>query len=254
MLRGLHLAATGMLVQQLRQEVISNNLANLNTGGYKEDVTALRSFPEVLMERLEGQAARMPIGITHYGVALDEVVTRFDPGPLVETGHPTHLALVDSRGGPAAFFAVQVGEEVRYTRNGEFHVNDQGFLVTAEGYPVLGQGGPLQVGQGEFQVDAAGTIWRDGEELDRLQIVSFADQRRLIKTGANLFAAPPEAGAQEAGGVRIRQGWVEKANVNLVREMTDMLAAMRAYEASQKMIQAQDEALGKAVNEVGSLR
>lgn len=255
MLRGLHLAATGMVAQQLRQEVISNNLANATTPGFKVEVAPLRSFPEVLLMRMEGRSPEAPMGIFSSGVMVDELVTDFTPGPLEETGRPTDLALVDRPGSPPAFFAVQVGGEVRYTRNGSFKIGPAGFLETREGYPVLGSSGPLRVGEADWQIDSRGGVWVDGYLMDSLMLVTFEDPQRLQRAEANLFLGPPDLPAIDVmGEVQVKQGFLEKNNLDAVRETVNMLAALRAYEAGQKLIQVQDEMLGKSVNEVGALR
>ncbi|MCG0278139.1 MAG: flagellar hook-basal body protein [Thermanaeromonas sp.] len=254
MIRGLYLAATGMVVQQLRQETISHNLANATTTGYKAAYVSQRSFPEFLLMRLEGRRFPEAVGAFSPGVMTEPVEVDFSPGPLEETGRLTDLALVDRPGRPPSFFAVEVGGEIRYTRNGHFRVGPTGYLETVEGYPVLGETGPLQVGEGRWQVDSTGRVWVEQQEVGRLLIVSFGQPQALQRLEDNLFAATAEAMPQEATDVEIRQGFLEKSNLDTVREIVDMLGALRAYEAGQKIIQVQDELLGKAVNELGSVR
>ncbi|SMB94104.1 flagellar basal-body rod protein FlgG [Thermanaeromonas toyohensis ToBE] len=254
MMRGLYLAATGMVVQQLRQETISHNLANATTTGYKAAYATQRSFPEVLLLRLEGQYSQGAVGTFSPGVMVDAVEVDFSPGPLEETGRSTDLALVDRPGQPPSFFAVQVGGEIRYTRNGYFRVGPTGYLETTEGSPVLGQSGPLRVGEGRWWVDTQGRVWVEDREIDRLLLVNFEQPQALQRLENNLFMAPPEAVPQEAVGVEVKQGFLEKPNLDGVREIIDMLSALRAYEAGQKVIQVQDELLGKVVNELGTVR
>ncbi|MGB9660821.1 MAG: flagellar hook-basal body protein [Moorellaceae bacterium] len=255
MLRGLHLTATGMVAQQLRQEVISHNLANADTPGFKAELARLESFPPFLLSRMAGQSVEANIGDLYPGVMVDTLVTDFRPGPLEETGRPTDLALVDNPESAPTFFAVQVGEEVRYTRDGSFRLGPEGILETKDGYPVLGQSGPVRVGEAGWQVDARGGVWLDGALVDNLLVVTFADPQRLQKSGDNLFQAPPDLEATEvAEGTQVKQGFLEKSNLDVVRETVNMLAALRAYEAGQKLVQVQDDLLGKTVNEVGALR
>ncbi|MBC7323879.1 MAG: flagellar hook-basal body complex protein, partial [Moorella sp. (in: Bacteria)] len=164
MLRGLYLSATGMVTQELRQEVISNNLANATTSGYKSETATLQTFPEMLLQRLaEGRAT--PVGYFSPGVMVDRIHTNFAPGPLEATGRTTDLALAQPgpAGTPPAFFTVQAGDTVAYTRNGSFRVDADGFLVTAEGYPVLGDYGAVYVGTASFKVDAGGQVLVDGQ-------------------------------------------------------------------------------------------
>lgn len=253
-MRGLHVAATGMVAQQLRQEVISNNLANAITAGYKVETATVSSFPEMLLARLEGRERQSPIGRFSPGIMVDGVRTDFSQGPLEETGRSTDLALVDRPGSTPSFFVVQVGEEIRYTRGGEFKVDSSGFLVTAQGYPLLGYGGPITVGQGRWRIDGTGAVWVDDVEVDRLALATFEEPQRLRRAENNLFAAPPDLPVQEAQGAEVKQGFLERPNLDSVREIINMLAVVRAYEAGQKVIQVQDEILGKSVNEIGSLR
>ncbi|MGI9951193.1 flagellar hook-basal body protein [Moorellaceae bacterium AZ2] len=254
MLRGLHLAATGMVAQQMRQEVISHNLANASTAGFKAETVPQRSFLELLLARIEAGAPGTPIGPFSPGVLVDELVTDFSPGPLEETGRPTDLALVDRPGSPPAFFAVLVEGETRYTRNGNFTLGPGGSLQTQDGFPVLGQNGPVVVGEEEWQIDSQGGVWVGGTLVDRLLVVTFDDPRQLERGEGLLFTAPPGLPPQAVAVAEVKQGFLEKSNLNAVNEIVNMLAALRAYEAGQKVIQVQDELLGKCVNEVGSLR
>ncbi|KYH32643.1 flagellar hook-basal body protein [Neomoorella mulderi] len=256
MLRGLYLSATGMVVQELRQDVITNNLANASTGGFKSETATIQSFPEMLLQRLEKGRAT-PVGYFSPGVMVDRIHTNYASGPLEETGRPTDLALLDTAAGtPPAFFAVQTGGNEAYTRSGSFQVDADGFLVTPEGYQVQGQYGAVYVGTTNFKVDSSGQVLVNGQVIDQLRIVTFDAQTLplLQRQGNNLFTAPQGVQPVPAANFQVRQGWLEKANVNVAREMVDMLAVLRTYEANQKAIQAADQTLGKSVNEVGSLR
>ncbi|HBT47462.1 MAG TPA: hypothetical protein DEA73_06245 [Peptococcaceae bacterium] len=253
MLRGLYLTATGMVAQQMRQEVISNNLANASTAGFKAEIVPQRSFRELLLTRMEAGAPDTPVGFFTPGVLVDELVIDFSPGPLEETGRATDLALVDPPGSTPAFFAVLVEGEVRYTRNGSFTLGSAGELQTHDGYLVLGEDGPIVVGRESWHVDGRGGVWADGTLVNRLLLVTFDEPHRLERQEGVLFAAPPDLFPQ-AAAPEVKQGFLEKANLNAVNEIVNMLAALRAYEAGQKVIQVQNELLGKCVNEIGSLR
>lgn len=254
MLRGLYQAATGMLAQELRQEVVSNNLANVNSSGYKSQAATMRSFPEVLLYRLHENSAT-PIGYHSHGVMLDRTYSNWDAGMLEETGVTTHLALMEAGAESLpSFFAVQGAAGEVYTRNGEFRVDGDGFLVTAEGYTVQGQYGLVYVGGNDFTVDSTGQVIIAGEVVDQLRVVTFADPALLQRQGNSLFIASAGVQPLEAANYQVRQGWLEKANVDVTRELVDILAIMRAYEANHKVIQAVDQTLAKSVNEIGSLR
>ncbi|MDN5344680.1 MAG: flagellar basal-body rod protein FlgF [Clostridia bacterium] len=256
MIRGLYMSATGMIVQEMRQDVIGNNLVNATTSGFKGETATTQPFPEMLLYRL-GEGRATPVGNLGPGVMVDGVHTNYAPGVLEETGRSTDLALVQAGGGEnLAFFTVQVGAGVAYTRNGSFHMDADGFLVTPEGHYLQGPYGPVYAGTPNFQVNGSGQVLVNGQVVDQLQIVTFArqDLPRLQRQGDNLFTAPQGVQPGSAAGVQVRQGWLEKANVDVTREMVDMLAVLRAYEANQRAIQAEDQTLGKSVNEVGSLR
>jgi len=256
MLRGLYLAATGMVTQEIRQDVIGNNLANATTSGFKSETATLQSFPEMLLQRLDKHQAT-PVGPFSAGVMVDAIHTQFASGPLAATGRMTDLALVDAAGATPAFFTVQAGADLAYTRCGAFKIDADGFLVTAEGYPLQGDYGSVYVGSGHFKVDQSGQVLVNDQVVDRLWLASFdaAALNQLRRQGDNVFIAPPEAAPQPAAaGTQVKQGWVEQANVDVTREIVDMLAVLRAYEANQKAIQAEDQLLGKSVNEVGSLK
>ncbi|MGI6668164.1 MAG: flagellar hook-basal body protein [Acetivibrionales bacterium] len=157
-----------------------------------------------------------------------------------------------------AFFTIAVPDEngnftVFYTRDGAFGRNSNNMLVTREGYAVLGENGPIVLQDGEFTVSEDGTITQDGEIIDKLLITEFQDTSALKKHGNNLLRADEGAVTAEFTGT-VQQGFIELSNVNIVREMVDMITVLRLYEANQKILQAMDGTLEKAVNQVGSVR
>ena len=224
--RGLYIAASGMLAEQIRQEQIANDLANASTPGYKGDRTAQRSFGDILLANSTNGAA---VGSQSTAVRVDAIETDFSPKPARETGEPLDFA-INGEG----FFAVQTAQGVRYTRNGQFSLDAQGRLVTAAGDPVLGANGRAIVAA-------------DGK-VDPRQIGSFA-LTNPRKEGDSLVSGTP-AGA--AAGT-VRSGALEGSGADAARSMVDMIASMRAFEAGQKVIQAIDETLGQAVTKVGAI-
>jgi flagellar basal-body rod protein FlgG len=252
MIRGLYIAAAGMMAEAARQETITNNMANIETTGFKKDLAALRSAPERTVVRIgdgEGFFARRPvIGSMGLGALVDGFYTRHEQGSLRETGGALDVALEGD-----GFFMVETPGGARYTRNGAFTLDADRYLVDDHGHPVLGAQGRLQIAAGEIQIDATGRIISNGVQQGQLRLVSFADNAGLQKVGDNLFSA--DAGqAQQPFTGQVRQGFLESSNVQALAEMVRMLAAQRAYETSQRVLLAQDELLGKAVNEVGVVR
>jgi flagellar basal-body rod protein FlgG len=267
-----------MSAQQVRLDAISNNLANVDTDGYKRDVAVHKSFAELLLRRINddgvalnpfGSSDMAPVvGKIGTGVENNEVFTEYEQGALKQTQNDFDLAM-DGDG----FFAVQTPYGERYSRSGAFVLGKEGFLETKEGYPVLGENGPIQVKANNFKVDKDGNVfvnedlqadpfrlvgreendWKGLRKLDTLKVVDFEKDRFLAKQGASLWRATEESGEAQtlkAGSrPKISQGYVEASNVNPVLEMVRMIEVNRAYEANQKSIQSEDSMLGRLINE-----
>jgi flagellar basal-body rod protein FlgF len=226
--RGLYIAASGMLAEQVRQDQIANDLANASTPGYRADRTSQRTFGDLLL--VNGTNGRA-VGSQSTAVQVDAVQTDWTPQPSRETGEPLDFAITGE-----GFFAVRTDAGTRYTRNGQFTVSPQGQLVTANGDAVLGRNGrPITVGS-------------DGRVDPRaLSVVTVTG---AAKEGDNLFAGTP--GGQAASDVRA--GALEGSGADPSRSMVDMIASLRAFEAGQKVITTIDETLQKASTQVGSIR
>ena len=226
--RGLYLAASGMLAEQVRQNQIANDLANASTPGYKADRTTQQSFGSMLLgNSVTGQT----IGSTTTAVQVTGEVTDWTSQPVKDTGEPLDFALVGD-----GFFALQTPNGTRYTRNGQFQADANNQLVTPEGNKVLGRNGqPL-------------TIGADGKVDPRnLNVVLLTNPR---KGGDNLVTGTPGRPAGQVAG-QVRSGALEGSGADPTTAMVDMIASMRAYESGQKVIQTIDTALGKAASEVG---
>lgn len=258
MIRGLYTSGWSMLAIQKRMDVISNNMANVSANGYKKDTLVLESFPSVLTKIIKdfnGTPHSMrDIGTMELGNDVGEVFTYYSQGQLVKTENNLDMAIRDSTN---AFFTVLLEDaegslREMYTRDGSFSKDSGNRLVTREGYAVMGENGPIELGSGEFSVGEDGTIMQNGEVVDKLLIRQFADTALLKKYGNNLIQADEDAETVEFTGT-VQQGYTELSNVNIVQEMTDMITVMRSYEANQKVLQAMDGTLEKAVNEVGAV-
>lgn len=247
MLRGIYIAANGMMSQRMAQEATGQNLTNLTTPGYQEDRAVLGSFPEVLLWRL-GPGIE-PVGSASWGQRVEEIVTGFSQGPLEQTRRELDFALQ----GPG-FFAVEGPDGIYYTRAGNFFRDADGFLITPQGYYVQGENGRLRLGEGEVSVTEEGRVSTAGVVVDRLQVVDFADRGVLEKVGGSLFRLPGAGQAVAATGYTVRQGYLEQANTNLAQVMSDLLISFRIYEAGQRVVQAQDSLAERAINQVGQLR
>ncbi|MGI6405901.1 MAG: flagellar hook-basal body protein [Syntrophaceticus sp.] len=253
MIRGLYTAAAGMMAREAEVDVISNNMANVDTPGYRKDEALAASFPKMLLSRIAEQ--RAVVGVMGTGCIIDEVATSFAEGTMRMTGHPFDLAL---HGNGNAFFTVRDEDgELLYTRNGNFVLNENRMLVTGTGDVVLGEiaGEPVEifVPTGNLVVDESGylngAVDTDGRNVTRLYLRAKPDDALWEKRGDTIF----QGEAQEpAGLVRVEQGAYEGSNVDQVEEMIKLITATRAYEANAKVIQITDSTLDKLVNSVGS--
>ena len=251
MLRGLYTAATGMTVQRNKMDVLTNNIVNASTTGYKQDELISSSFEEVLIERINDPYVvntSDEVGPYSFGTHIDEVFTNFAQGSFEETGTATDLAISGE-----GFFAVETPDGERYTRDGNFSVDQQGYLLTGSGYYVLGDNGRLNVGTGGFTVAQDGSVTVGGEVSDTIRIVRFEEMTGLRKQGENLYYSLNGEIPTEDGG-EVLQGYLEGSNVDIASEMVDMISVYRTYEANQKILTMTDETLGLAVNDLGSLR
>lgn len=242
-LRSLYISASGMLAQRRAMDVLTNNLANVSTTGFKRDSLMTRSFREELIGRINDPVYDAAgIGTMNFGVHADEVVTGFEQGSMEPTGRTADLALAGD-----GFFVVETPQGLRFTRAGNFQVDAQGYLCTPEGYYVRGTGGRIRVGSADFAVDLNGNI-ASAAGTAKLQLVTFADLKVLTKAGENLFAGPMTA---MNATCQVRQGWLEGSNVDLGTEMVNMITVQRNYESNQRMINMLNDTLQKTVNEIG---
>ncbi len=251
MLRGLYIAATGMLAQRKRMDVITNNITNVDTVGYKRDEVILRDFDDVLTIRLREQNPFMyntAVGPLTYGVYVDTLQTEHTQGPIDVSERKADFAIEGD-----GFFVVQTPNGERYTRAGNFNVNDQGWLLTNEGYFVMGEDGPINVGTGEnYVVTSDGTIYIGEQNVGRMLIVAFQDPTMLRKEGDNLHNNDLGSPMIAPAG-RVLQGALEMSNANIGVEMTELIQLNRIFEANQRMVQTVDGMMQKTVNEVGTV-
>lgn len=251
MVRGLYTASTGMLNQQARMDVITNNLANADTTAYKKEGATSQAFDSLYAIKINDESVyNIPQGIGYLtlGVKIGETYTDYTDGSLRETGNTYDLAL-SGNGFFAVSYADSSGEEsVKYTRDGNFTVNSDGILMTTDGDFILDDaGGIITIPQGTtVTVDETGTIYADNTEVAKLQIVDFEDYNYLEKFGENLYTAVDGATQMESTA-QVNQGYLELSNVNVVKEMVDMITVSRDYESNQKVLQAIDSTLEKAV-------
>ncbi|MDF2950588.1 MAG: flagellar basal body rod protein [Anaerocolumna sp.] len=257
MVRGLYTGWTGMANEQKRLDIISNNLANAATVGYKQESVTNQSFDNLLTIKIKDASElynERAIGTMSLGVKLGEVYTDYGQGSLRETGNTFDLGLEGN-----GFFNVGVTDQngtttTKYTRDGSFTMTQDGYVVDVNGNHLLGESGEITipVDANNIVFDTDGSIYADGVFVDRVLITDFENYDYLAKYGDNMYEAVDGA-AQIATQVTLHQGFTEQSNVNVVSEMVDMIAITRAYEANQKVIQAVDNTLDLAVNTVGKI-
>lgn len=251
MIRGWYTGASGMNAQQNRLDAISNNLANVDTAGYKRDVTVSKNFSELLLRRTSfdgvyetpfGSADAAPIiGKLGLGVETNENYTDFSQGSFKATDTKTDVAFAGK-----GFFVIQTPNGERYTRNGNFYIGKEGVLETKDGYPVLGENGVIRVTNDKFKVNEDGILYSEEEdrEIDRFKVVRFDNERYLQKMGNSFYSTNDIAGephiAEGFERPTFMQGYTETSNVNVVNEMVQMIEVNRAYEANQKTITSED--------------
>lgn len=255
-MRALSIAATGMAAQQLNVEVIANNIANINTTGYKRStaeftdllyqVERMQGIPSQAADQMVPEGAQLGLGTRLSAIRLINI-----QGPLAETGNQLDLAINGS-----GWFAVQGpnGETV-YTRSGSFNIDSTGQIVTGDGYP-LEPAMAVPAGTTALEVTQAGEIFAtlegqaDPLAIGQLTLVNFMNPAGLNALGGNLFQATEASGAAVSGLPgsisfgRIQQGYLENSNVDPVREITELISAQRAYEMNSKVIQAADDMAG----------
>lgn len=287
MLRGLYTAASGMIAQQRRHDTVTNNIANLNTPGYKQINAVTRSFPEMLLSMTGVQnAERASIGTWTSGVFAEESLSIHVQGDLMQTNRSSDFALVsnlelnglafDASGKaitddgtavfqPQAFFTVRdQNGEIRYTRGGAFTLDGGGFLLASDSSNVLDVGGnPIQLPAGVGLDDLVLTenqTFLDGNGNavgNQLMITRIENPNQLVREGNGNFRFADDNGQAALIGagdrVEVRQGYVERSNVDAAQSAVDLMAALRAYEANQKVIQFYDQSLQKAANEIGRI-
>ena len=246
-----------MINQQKRLDTVTNNLANASTTGFKREGLTSKSFDQMLTVKLNDLSVpylNEGIGKMSLGVKIGENYTDYSQGSLKETGNTYDLALAGN-----GFFTISYTDKKgntseKYTRDGEFTMDSEGYLRTLEGDYVQGEGGAIMipVETSEVSIRDNGDIYADGEYVDSLRIVDFEDYNNIEKFGENLYSVVDGATETESTAA-VKQGYLEMSNINVVKEMVEMITISRAYESNQKLIQTEDDMLDKSVNQVGKV-
>jgi flagellar basal-body rod protein FlgF len=227
---------------QRQMNVVANNLANINTTGFKAENLLFEEYKMPVASDRDFPSGNQQMSYTQDWATVHDL----QPGPVMQTGNPLDVALQ----GPG-FLSVQTPNGVRYTKDGSLEIDASGQLVDLNGYPVLGQGGPIQFDPSETDITIGedGSISSSAGSKGKLAIAEFADPSALTRDGQNLWSgAAPVAPTQ----TRMIQGAIEKSNVSGVREMTQMIQVQRAYETLAQLMQSQSDLRNTAVQQLGT--
>ncbi len=249
MFKGFYNLTSGVLTHQRNLNVVANNMTNISTPGYKQDRYTATTFDEVIFSRVGNKDSQgTEIGTQSYIRATSDIDTDFTQGVLEPTGLPLDFA-INGEG----FFAVQdANGEVAYTRSGNFSLDDEGYLcLPGYGRVLNPQGGTIQLGTDKIHADKQGIIYYDeGGTLGQVGIYTFADNAALDRNLQGLFTG---AGAQAAVAGEMLNGYVERSNTDIIKQMTDMITYQRSLQSAAQAMKMYDSLMTKATNDVGRL-
>ena len=257
MLRSMYASVSSMITLQARQGIITNNLANINTTGYKSQTLVAKSFDDMLLHNKDnykdGVSNVNELGSLNFGVRIDETATSYKQGTLISTENNTDFAIV----GNGFFQVTDEQNNTYYTRDGSFKVNPQGYLVTNSGHYVMGinsQTGNserIYIGSDLISISPDNSVMINGENRYKFNIVDFENYDNLTKYGNNLYKGD---GAFNSNNYSIQQKYLEGSNIDSINEMAMMMETVKEFEANQKVIQTIDSTLSQIANEIGRVR
>ncbi len=257
MLKGLYTAHSGLLNEQNRLDVLTNNLANSTTTGFKTEGATSETFSSVLAVKIKdasvGYRSATKLGTQTPGVKIGETYTDYSQGSFQETGNTYDLGISGDGFFSVEFTNKQGETSTKYTRDGSFTLNNEGYLVTKDGDFVLGEKGKIKLNPlVTSSINQAGQVSQNGLLIDTIKLVDFEDNNYLEHYGENYYQPVEGAEFVTAAG-KIYSGYLETSNVSVVKEMVELISVTRAYEANQKIMQTMDETLDKTVNQLGRL-
>ncbi len=257
MVKGLYTAYTGLINEQNRMDVLTNNLANASTVGFKKEGATSQAFDDVLAIKIKDTTDPLyarPLGAMSMGVKIGETYTDFSQGSMRSTEN-TYDVAISGTGFFAVEFTNKAGEtSTKYTRDGSFILNKDGYLVTKDGDFVLGSNNNrIRVNPNlDSRIDEQGNIWQNDTLTATIGVTDFEDYDYLEHYGENYYE-PVEGYTQKQGDYKIMSGYLEMSNMSVVTEMVNMITVSRAYETNQKIVQSYDSTLEIAANQLGKL-
>lgn len=251
---GIYTSAIGMMDQFNVENSIADNLANLQTPGYKERSAVIQDFSSVLYNNQQDTGSGVgsvdsPIGRLALPPTIRDFGLNLAQGSARHTGSPRDLMIAGN-----AFFRVRSGNQILLTRDGSFQRSARGLLTTREGYPVLDAAGkPIQLPQGQFETSRTGELLANNKPIARIALASVPVGTPLKEVTGGYYSGPGTLLPARPQGVAVLQGYLETSNVDMATQTSNMIAAQRAYQADAKMLQIQDDTFGLTVNELGKV-
>lgn len=252
MFRGFYNLTSSMVSENRNLNVISNNMTNVSTPGYKSEKYLATTFSQELVSRAGNRDGRNSvIGQTDMLKSSNETYTNFENVGSKETGNPLDFAI--EAGG---FFRIQTNNGEVYTRNGSFVTDEEGYLFLKGQGRVMGLNGPIQLPTDNISVMDDGSIFAGNQLIDQFAIVDFNDYNELMKNGEGVFIPNPEienVGQPIPVDPQIRQGAVERSNVDALEEMTSMMTSQRSIQSSAQLLKIYDQLMSKISNDIGKI-
>ncbi|MBP1925732.1 flagellar basal-body rod protein FlgG [Sedimentibacter acidaminivorans] len=249
MSRGFYALTSGMLTQQRKIDISSNNIANMNTAGYKKEQAVTTNFGNLLISKYKQKGIyeeATPINNVSIIRAMEDNNTIHSQGTLEETGLATDFAII----GPG-FFSIDNNGETVYTRDGSFNIDLEGYLTLNGVGRVQGEYGDIYVGTDKFDFNEDGSIVVDDEEVDRIALYDFFDYNNLEKSGEGMFTSGEVPDLLEYS--KILNKTIERSNVNVTEEMTGLISSQRALQTASQALKIYDMVQDKAVSEIGKI-
>lgn len=246
---GFHTLTSGMLTQQKKINITSNNISNINTAGYKKEQAVTTNFGNLLIHKVEQNGTNQtstPIGNVSLIKIMDENNTIHSQGTIEETGADTDFAIIGS-----GFFGISENDNIVYTRNGSFNIDSDGYLILQGTGKVQGQKGDIYIGKNKFDLSSDGNIIVDEKIVDKIQIYDFLDYNNLKKSGEGKYISVTDPYINE--NAEVRNKTIERSNVDVTKEITDMMSSQRALQTASQAIKIIDLVQEKAVSEIGKL-
>lgn len=247
MMKGFYTAASGLINRTTVVSTIGNNIANSNTAGYKKDEVILKTFGEEMNYRLS-DGEMIEIGGASSGIVSDEVYTQFEQGNIEMTQNPFDLALQGE-----GFFSVQLSDGSKgYTRNGQFKLNQEGYLTDLQGNLVLTDSGPLQLENSSIRVTSSGEVFSGDDSVGNLELSKPTDPTTLEKYGESIYIPKDDAEMTQADAI-VKQGYIEGSNVDMIKEMADLIENSRAFQSCSQIIKMMDRIMERSVNDIARM-